>query len=90
MVFCGFQEKSESQTKVSFVEDRKVHALLFAQSFETEIGFGFGLASYVKAKPELAICKHPTYLVVLNEVVVMCCCCCCILHINRSGLNNTQ
>ena len=59
VVFRGFKEKSQSQSKDYFFEDRKVHALLFAHSFETEIGFGFGLGSYLKTKPELAIRKHP-------------------------------
>ena len=40
------------------VEDRKIRALLFAHSFETRFGFGFGLASYL-TKPESALRKHP-------------------------------
>ena len=50
--------------KVSSVKDRKVRALLFAHSFETKIGFGFDLASYLKTKPESALRKHPIKVLV--------------------------
>ena len=39
--------------KFILVEDRNIHALLFAYSFESKIGFGFGLALSKKTKPEL-------------------------------------
>ena len=47
------------ERKFLSVKDRKVHALLFAHSFETKIGFGSGLASYMKTEPESALRKHP-------------------------------
>ena len=48
------------ERKFIHVKERKVHALLFAHSFETKIGFGFGLASYLKTKPESALRKRPS------------------------------
>ena len=48
------------ERKVLSVEDRKVNPLLFEHSsFETKFGFGFGLASYLKTRPESALRKHP-------------------------------
>ena len=48
------------ERKFISAEDRKVRALLFAHSFETNFGFGFGLASYLKTKPESVVRKHAT------------------------------
>ena len=55
MGFRGFREKSESRTKVSSDNEPNVRDLLFAHAFETKIGFGSGLAPYMKTKPESAI-----------------------------------
>ena len=49
------------ERKFISAKDSKVHALLFARFFETKIGFGFGLASYLKTKPESALLKHPSF-----------------------------
>ena len=46
------------EQKIPSVKGRKVHGLLFAHPFETKIGFDFGLASYLKTKPESALRKH--------------------------------
>ena len=51
----------KTKTKTA-VKHRKVHALLFAHSFETITGFGFGLASYLKTKPVSAHRKRPNML----------------------------
>ena len=47
------------ERKVLSVQDRKVHALLFAHSFETKIGFGFGLASYLKTQTGVGSSRTP-------------------------------
>ena len=44
----AYEEKFESRTKVLYAKDRKIRAPLFAHSFETKVGLGFGLASYLK------------------------------------------
>ena len=48
------------ERKFISVKYRKVRALLFAHSFETKMGFVFGLASYLKTKPESDRRKHPS------------------------------
>ena len=49
-LFVGLIENLNLERKFLSGKDRKDHPLLFEHSFETKIGFGYGLASYLEVQ----------------------------------------
>ena len=59
VVFRGFKEKSQSQSKVSFSKTEKFTLCSSHTLLKPKLGSVSVLGSYLTTKPELAIRKHP-------------------------------